>query len=40
MASGQSGRPGLHAHEAVRAASPIERDSATTPGRQIRDSNI
>lgn len=32
MACGQSGRPGLHAHEAVRVESPIERGNATTPG--------
>ena len=35
MASGQSGHPGLPAHEAARAESPIERGSATTPGRAI-----
>ena len=34
MASGQSGRPGLPAHEVARAESHIERGSATTPGRE------
>lgn len=35
MASGQSGHPGQPAHEAARAELPIERGSATTPGREI-----
>lgn len=33
MASGQSGRPGLAAREAVRVESRTERGSAATPGR-------
>lgn len=39
MASGQSGRPGPHAREAVRAESPIERGSATTPGRDLHNNS-
>lgn len=34
MASGQSGRPGLPAHEVARAESCTERGSATTPGKE------
>lgn len=39
MVIGQSGRPGLSAHEAVRAESPIERGSATTPGRDLHNNS-
>lgn len=38
MATGQSGPPGLHALEAVRAALHIVRGNAATPGRE-RQSN-
>lgn len=37
MANGQSGHPGLHAREAVRVESHIERGSATTPGTDLHN---